>query len=301
VLGTNIAGTVEKTASDVSYFKAGDVVFGLGNPSLVTPDSSGLQEYAVLDAKSAARDPKGYSVEDMVTFPVNATTSAAALFNEKGFGLAAPFPWPVADPASLLENEDKTLVIIGGGSNVGKLGIMFARLAGVGKIIAVASSKNEAHLKELGATHVVDRHLDASTIRDRILGIAGEGHDGAQYVYDCVSWDGQFALPISLLSKTKSSVLLTLHPPERAVELAQQQNLPARVSFVLGTAEFLQPLTADFWRALPQWIEEGQLWIPKYGLVDGLDLKGIEEGLDSYRDGSSVPTVIVRPNHDICQ
>jgi NADPH2:quinone reductase len=81
-------------------------------------------------------------------------TAFAALFGRGN--LAIPFP-------GRNENKDfdyaaQTLVIIGGGSNVGRLTVQFAKMVGIGRIIAIASIRGEEELKKLGATHVIDRY-----------------------------------------------------------------------------------------------------------------------------------------------
>jgi len=58
----------------------------------------------------------------------------------------------------------------------------------------------------------------------------------------------------------------------------------------------MEPLTQTFWEFLPHWIEQGKLAVSKYNVVEGLDLKLIEEGLDLYKDGKPVTPVVVRPH-----
>ena len=224
------------------------------------------------------------------TFPVNATTSFAALFHPLGFGLPPPFRTKFQ-----LWTPSETILIIGGGSNVGKMAIQFAKMAGIQQIITIASIANSAILKKFGATHVIDRHLEPSAIATEIRKLAGQ--DGITHIYDCVSWD--YAFPISLLSTSKHNILLTLHPAEDAEKIVKEKRLDCRVQFILGNSEFLEPLTAEFWKYLPGWVEDGKLAVSKYRVVEGLDLKLVEEGLDSYRDGSPVTPFIVHPQRKI--
>lgn len=175
---------------------------------------------------------------------------------------------------------------------MGKMAIQYAKLAGIGQVIAIASAGRTEELKKLGATHVIDRHASAEEIRSQVKEVTGQ--DGEENIYDCVSWD--YTLPISLLSTTKPSVLLTLHPAEEAEKQAKEKRPKARVQFILGTAEFIQPATKKFWEALPVWVKEGALAVGKYRVVEGLDLGRIEGGLDSYRDGRAVTPVVVHPN-----
>jgi hypothetical protein len=63
---------------------------------------------------------------------------------------------------------------------------------------------------------------------------------------------------------------------------------------VVGNSSFLAPLMEGFWKVLPGWIEARKLAVPEYRVVEGLDLPAVEEGLDSYKDGSPVTPFVVR-------
>ena len=68
---------------------------------------------------------------------------------------------------------------------MGKFGVQWAKVAGIGTVIAVASLSHEKELKDMGATHVIDRH--SSSIVQDIQEIAG-GKDAVTHIYDCVNW-----------------------------------------------------------------------------------------------------------------
>jgi NADPH2:quinone reductase len=178
----------------------------------------------------------------MVTFPVNATTSFAALFDVKGFGFPAPRPFPTSKVE--FGAKETTVLVIGGGSAVGKLAIQYAKLAGIGTVIAIASVGRIEELKALSATNTIDRHAMHEHIRAEVKNITGL--EGVEYIYDCVSWD--YNLAISLLSKTKKSVLLTLHPAEKAIERAKEMRPSARVQFIVGNAELYSRIQRRFGR-----------------------------------------------------
>ncbi|KAH8690175.1 chaperonin 10-like protein [Talaromyces proteolyticus] len=295
ILGTNIAGVVEKLGDDVTSFKIGDHVFGQGNPVYPTPDSAGLQEYAILDSEAAAKIPEGVEIDDAVSFPVNATTSFEALFHpENGFGFPLPFTDTSIFPRANknIDPATQTVVIIGGGSNVGKLAIQFANIARIGRIITVASIRNKTSLLSLGATHIIDRHDTPESIAKQIHDIVQR--ENITHVYDCVSWE--FSLALSIVSKTDASKILTLHPAKSGVALAQEQGFDkCQVQFVAGGNEFLRPLLKPFWKYLPLWVKEGKIVIPKYRVIEGFDLELIESALDDYRDGSPVLPAVVHP------
>ncbi|KAJ9138713.1 NAD(P)-binding protein [Pleurostoma richardsiae] len=299
VLGHNIAGTVVRLGEDVTGYQVGDRVFGMGRADLSLPDSAGLQQYALLDITTTAKIPDGTSFDQAAGYPINASTSAIALFSPKGFDLPPPFSIPspshLGDTLTpdLTPNRSKTFVVVGAGANTGKQFMQMARLAGVSRIIAIASAKNEATLRRLGASHIVDRHLPTDVINATVRAILNDGNDGALNVYDCVSADHVLAL--SLLSRKNKEarlVILLRNPETRA--LAEREGLDVR--HILAWPEWLEPLNGVFWAALPKWIADGKLEGPEYRVIDGLDVRAIEEGLKSYADGGAVPQVVVRPH-----
>jgi NADPH2:quinone reductase len=213
ILSANVGGVVEKLGEGVTSFSIGDEVFGQRDPMYPTPDSAGLQEYAFLE---------GVTMDDAVTSPINATTSFEALFHsENGFGLPAPLPAEEesSSPKANIDPQAQTIVIIGGGSSVGRLGIQFARLAGIGRIITVAPVRNEGELRSLGATHAIDRHDTPESIAMKTYEIIVR--EDITHVYDRVSWDPSLSLLI--VSKAKKSIILTLRPSD--IGIAQEQGL----------------------------------------------------------------------------
>jgi NADPH2:quinone reductase len=264
----------------------GDEVFGLGSPVSPVPDESGLQQYALLDAECSAKIPTGYDFDQMATIPVNAATSFSALFNEQGFG----FPMPGFKKAEW-DPKSETILVIGGGSNVGKMAIQYGKLIGLGKILTIASATNTSALKELGATYVIDRHQTPSEIQAQITEIVGS--EGLSKIYDCVSWEHDMAL--SLLSPDKPGILLGLHPVDEAKKAIAERKLNVKATLILGISSFMQPLTKAFWESLPNWVANGDLAIGKYKVIEGFNLPAIEEGLDMYIDGKPVTPVVVHP------
>ena len=64
------------------------------------------------------------------------------------------------------------------------LAIQFARLSGFSPIITTSSLKNEAYLKSLGATHVIDRHTPLSDLPRLVKEITDKP---VKYAYDALS------------------------------------------------------------------------------------------------------------------
>ena len=269
--------------------EVGDRLFGLSALGTPQSDQAGLQEYAILNANAVAKTPRGFSDEQVSTLPVNLVTSWIALFSGTGFSIPPPF----AKERSSFQHADATIVILGGGTNVGKLAVQLARLAGIGKIIAVAGASNKDQLTSMGATHVIDRHSTLADVAKQIRAIAGA--DGAQYVYNCAN--REFDAAIAVLSSSKPSQLRSLLPiPEKEAEKLKSQRPLCDAAYFHCTNENVAPYTEEFWVHVSKWLEERKILPTEYRVVEGLDnVKEIDEALDMYRDGArAVPQTVVK-------
>lgn len=253
------------------------------------PDSTGLQQYAILPLDISALAPAGLTDDQMATLPINAGTSFSGLFHPKWLD----FPPPFSVDAKSFDYSTQKLVILGAGTQCGRLAIQFAKIAGIGTIIAVASISGEPELKDLGATHVIDRH--SSKIVQEVQAAAG-GNEEVTYVYDCANWT--FELAADIVATGVPSRITVLHHSETALELLEKRgkNL-AKFSLVNGSRWNLEgEVNKKYWESLGKWVQEGKIRIPKYRVIEGLDPKRVNEALDSYRDGKPVVQAVVHPN-----
>jgi NADPH:quinone reductase-like Zn-dependent oxidoreductase len=131
--GCDVAGTVEKTGSNVKTFKVGDAVFAC----LKVDRSGGYAEYAVAKESQVAAKPKSLNYIEAAAVPVGALTAWQALI----------------DTAHLAQGQ--TVLIHGGSGGVGTFAIQIAKAKGA-KVIATASTQNQDLLKQLGADVAID-------------------------------------------------------------------------------------------------------------------------------------------------
>ena len=205
-----------------------------------------------------------------------------ALFHSTGLG----FPPPWTSEGQAFDYASKTLLIIGGASNCGRFGIQLAKLAGFERIVTVAAKRNEGELKALGATHVVDRHLDdvIGSIRD-IVG------DDLVLALDAVNAGPNQFTGVAALSNSKKGRMMILLPPEEefSAENVGIKSAGYERKLVFG-ASFAHPdVGVDFWQTLPSWIRKGIVTPVKFEVLEGLDAARVNEALDRYRDGK--PTI----------
>src|SRR6201993_1052947 len=129
--GHEFSGVVEQIGSDVATFAPGDTVFG------TTTGMGAYAEYVAVKATAIARKPSNLSFEEAASVPVASQTAWQGLFTH-----------------GHLEKE-QTILIHGGAGAVGAYAVQLASHAGA-TVIATASGKDEAYLKSIGASRVID-------------------------------------------------------------------------------------------------------------------------------------------------
>ena len=143
VPGMELAGTVDAVGAGVGW-KPGDAVMAIVFPGA---DQIGAQaEFVVVSADSVAHAPKGASMAEAATLPMNGLTARQAL-------------------DILAVSPGECLAITGAAGAVGGYAIQLAKAAGV-RVIADAKPEDEELVRRLGADVVVPRGQDvAAAIR----------------------------------------------------------------------------------------------------------------------------------------
>jgi NADPH:quinone reductase-like Zn-dependent oxidoreductase len=128
--GHEFSGVVERVGKAVVGFAPGDAVFG---------DSSdgAYAEYLAAKQATVAKKPSNLSFEEAASVPVAAQTAWQAVFTHGRL------------------TKGQTILIHGGAGGVGAYAVQFAANAGA-NVIATASADDEAYVKSLGATRVID-------------------------------------------------------------------------------------------------------------------------------------------------
>ncbi|KAH7409650.1 chaperonin 10-like protein [Cadophora sp. MPI-SDFR-AT-0126] len=277
VLAYDLVGEVVKTGPNTSAFPVGSKVFSQALFSIANTLCGGLQEYTLVDERFSALVPKNISNADAAIFPINGFTSAAALFSgQGGFG----FPFPGTPESVTFDYKAITVVIIGGGTACGKFAIQFARIAGIGRIVVIASLDSEAELRGYGVTHVLNRQ--ASDLADQVKALLG---DDLVYLYDTFT-RGDHTFGVSLLSGTKRGTLIHLIPGKVDEDVAAQKIAGFDERQLTGSSALHPDLAVLFWKVLPEWIEKGEVKVLRpYKVIEGLDADKVNAALDGYRDG----------------
>ncbi|UOQ50302.1 zinc-binding alcohol dehydrogenase family protein [Gracilibacillus caseinilyticus] len=143
ILGWDASGIVEEVGPDCTLFKPGDTVYYSG--SITRPGT--YSEYHLVDERIVGSKPKSLTFAESAALPLTAITAWEGLFDRLGIDLNKKN-----------ENEQKSILIIGGAGGVGSVAVQLAKLAGL-KVIATASRKESKQwVQELGADEVINHH-----------------------------------------------------------------------------------------------------------------------------------------------
>ncbi len=129
--GHEFSGVVEQIGSDVAGYAPGDAVFGS------TSGMGSYAEYLAVKAAVIARRPSNLSFEEAASVPVAAQTAWQGLFTQGHL------------------EKGQTILIHGGAGGVGAYAVQLASHAGA-TVIATASGDDEAYVKSIGATRVIN-------------------------------------------------------------------------------------------------------------------------------------------------
>src|SRR3954471_19685257 len=128
--GHEFSGVVEQIGSDVAAYAPGDAVFG-------TSDMGAYTEYLAVKPAVIVRKPSSLSFEEAASVPVASQTAWEGIFTH-----------------GYLE-KGQTILIHGGAGAVGAYAVQLASHAGA-SVIATASGDNEAYVKSIGASRVIN-------------------------------------------------------------------------------------------------------------------------------------------------
>ncbi|CAK7223482.1 putative secondary metabolism biosynthetic enzyme [Sporothrix bragantina] len=173
-VGCDYAGIVVAVGDKVTQpFKVGDRIAGGAHGSNQAQKEDGaFGEYIAVKPDLAFKIPDFMSNEDAASLPLGLTTVGQGFF--QGLKLNTP-----EDPVKTPEN----ILIYGGATATGQLGIQYAKLAGY-RVLTTASAKHTEHLKSLGASEVMDYHDTEAALAGIKKALNGEA---LRYAWDTVS------------------------------------------------------------------------------------------------------------------
>jgi NADPH:quinone reductase-like Zn-dependent oxidoreductase len=152
ILGTDVSGVVEAVAHDVKDFSVGNEVYSMVRfPSGLAGGSKAYAEYLSVPASELALRPTRIEHVHAAGAPMS-LLSAWQFMVELGHNEPNPLQLNQHEPVPL---EGKTVLINGAAGGVGHFAVQIAKWKGA-RVIAVASGKHEALLRDLGADEFID-------------------------------------------------------------------------------------------------------------------------------------------------
>jgi len=220
-LGWDLSGIVEARGLGARRFEVNDRVYAYARKNSIHDGT--YAEYIVLPESYLSLKPKNITFEKAAAVPLAGLTAYQVL----------------ADRAAMKKGQ--TCVIVGASGGVGSFAIQFARLLGA-RVIAVASRKNHAYLRSLGAQATVD-YVTTDFVEGvrKILPCGADvvfspaGGESLNKAYDCVKKGGR---------------LLTISEPGNP-DLAKAKGIQLIYHFVEPNSREL-----DLFR---EWIDKGKL------------------------------------------
>jgi NADPH:quinone reductase-like Zn-dependent oxidoreductase len=150
ILGTDISGVIEAVADDIKHFAIGDEVYSMVRFPSYGP-SQAYAEYVTAPASEVALKPTGIDHVHAAAAPMSLLTAWQFMI-DVGHNVQNPLQPNKHEPVPL---EGKTVLINGAAGGVGHFAVQLAKWKGA-RVIAVASGKHEAFLRDLGADEFID-------------------------------------------------------------------------------------------------------------------------------------------------
>ncbi|RPD54128.1 GroES-like protein [Lentinus tigrinus ALCF2SS1-6] len=273
ILGSDLAGVVEEVGAEVSKFTKGDRVLFQG--WFGDNKYAGFQQYTLIDAELAAKIPVNISFDQASSVCVALVAVVIPHFNHNLAARTANFtaPW---EEGGKTKYAGKPAFIVGGSSSVGQYAIQVAKCSGYSPIITTASLHNEALLKSLGATAVLDRKLPPSAILSEVQKLIG--NKPIEYVFDAISLADTQSLAYDVLAPG-GTLFIVLDEKIPAEKKKAGDN--KRIVHGFGIPEN-RDVGVQLFSRLTEWLETGVI-VPNQVEVLPNGLAGIPDGLERLK------------------
>lgn len=261
--GSEFAGTVDATGSDVDNFAVGDRVTGVCA-------SGALAEMATVDAPALRRIPAGLDMAQAAGLRVNSATALHALADR---GMLAP---------------GETLLVLGSAGGVGSASVQIGKALGA-RVIAVASSADK---RAFASAQGADSAIDYADVQGREALRQATGGCGVDMVFDPVggggfhaafrslAWGGRY-LTVGFASGTIPSLPLNLALVKGG----------ALIGVEIGRFTTLEPARARANEArIERWVAEGKLR-PTIGQL--FPLTAFAEAMTAASSGTGCGRIVV--------
>ncbi|EXJ77941.1 hypothetical protein A1O3_09100 [Capronia epimyces CBS 606.96] len=266
--GCDFAGVVAETGTGYSkQWKVGDRIAGFANGgNNLQPEDGSFAERIAVKADVAIRIPDSLSFEEAATLGVGVITCGQGLFQK--MGLQRP-----SQPTT----KGEFILIYGGSSATGTLGIQFAKLAGYTPI-TTCSSRNFDLVKSLGAVAAFD-YKDPDVASQ----IKQFTNNDLHYVWDTISLPASAQLSAEVIAPGgRYGSLLPVKFPRDDVKATDSLGYTAMGEPIERAGYSLPASTADFEFA-KNWVTEVEALLQQGRLK--VHPHKVGKGLENVFDG----------------
>lgn len=200
-IGCDYAGEVTRVGKKAGQrWKVGDRIAGFVHGGMY-PDIGSFAEYLKVDGDLAWKVPDEMTLGEATTYGVPAATAMLSL-------AYLDIPWVDIENGRSAQDNQSTILIYSGGSNVGLFAIQLAKRAGY-KVVATASPRSFDLAKRYGADAVYDYRTSAS------VGEIKKAYPNITKALDCFSEGNSAAFCADVLREGKVVTLLDQGKPKK--------------------------------------------------------------------------------------
>lgn len=304
VVGCDCSGTIASlpsnpSSSSSSDLKVGDEVIAFCHGvNAVEKEDGCFAQYAMCKFPLIIKKPKSLSFEESSTFGVGISTVAQGLYQS----LALPCPIDSQPPqwGDYVKSNEKGKVekgeyvlIYGGSTATGTLGIQFAKMSGM-RVLSV----NSPHNDELVLSRGAEKTFDYSDAKKCIADIKNYTNDRVRWVFDCISEGSSVEICGGCVSDATGGKITTLLPVKREDIARKEQDvdLAHTLAYTVTGEEFTfagqkVPASNDdyefgklFWKLTEKLLQEGKVKPHPIEVGNG-GLEGVRDALEKMRDG----------------
>lgn len=268
ILGTSFAGTVHSVGSDVTTFQPKDIVAVNRSDKTLSAARYGVfQKYVVASTKTTAKLIPNASLLSAAATIINLATAYSAL----SFYLKLTKP-PLSGVPSP-ENKDKKILIYGGSSSCGGLGIKYASDAGY-TVITTSSPRNCDYVASLGAAEVIDHTQPLDEVVAQF-----EAHGPFHGILDCISKPETYLIWAKLLADQGGVVYGTLPNENPHIFPSNVEYRFYPYSWVLEEEQHSDWARWFYDQYVPQGLHSGQIIPTRHILLEG-GLEKVQDSMD---------------------
>ncbi|KAJ5495548.1 hypothetical protein N7539_000664 [Penicillium diatomitis] len=295
-LGVDFAGVVEEVGPGVTkQWKKGDRVCG-GVCGAKNAESGAFGEYLIAKGGIQIKIPDHLSFEEAATLGTGITTCGQGLYQ------FLKLPLPTSD---LTESNGQSILIYGGSTATGILGIQYAKLSGL-TVLTTASPHNFDYVRSMGADVVWDYHTDVEVLAKEIQAYT---NNKLTLVWDCRPTADSGRLCALAMSDREKGLYCSVQPGTKADSLKTFNPL-VDAGFTIGYTAFGESFTRagrtyeakpedvkfaeNFWAMSSKLLAAGKLKVSNITLNRGGEgLDGVINGLEDLKQGRVSGTKLV--------